>query len=106
MRKHINITLGIIILYSGCSFLTIDNLYADDLPQFVYDTSGFTPRNFDRKALDNFKTDPDFDYAVNEQEVNNNGYQLTWLGRLLKKLLGISFNKETAGLWEIFIYII
>jgi hypothetical protein len=107
MRKLINLILRIVVIYTGYLLLITNSLYADELPSVQYDSSSLVVRNFDQQTIQQYKTDPDFDYILNqENNLANSNYELNWINRFLKKLLGISFNKDTAKLWEIIIYII
>jgi hypothetical protein len=104
MRKPIKGQLKIIFVCTVFLFIT-KGLCANDLSFIKYDSMGsLTVRNFDSEALRNYKSDPDFTYVEDLPE--NQNYELNWIARLLKKLFGFSFNKDTDILWEIVLYLV
>jgi len=86
-------------------WLSANSLYAYTLSNTQQDSSAIiSVRDFNKSAIESFKADPEFNYSQGNNFLN--GYEPSWISRLLKKLFGISFNEHTASIWEIIIYVL
>ena len=56
------------------------------------DSSQVTPKNFDQKALDQFKNQDEFNYTTKQDEENVFEKTWAWLGRVVKRMLSFIFD--------------
>tara|TARA_B110000238_G_C16142715_1_gene447301 strand:- start:9968 stop:10702 length:735 start_codon:yes stop_codon:yes gene_type:complete len=81
-----------ILIYISFLLLSVSVFSQEKITDIKIDSSSVTQKKFDQKALDDFKSQDDFNYNVKLQEENIFEKVWAWLGRVVKRILSIIFD--------------
>ena len=81
-----------ILIYISFLLLSVSVFSQEKITDIKIDSSSVTQKKFDQKALDDFKSQDDFNYNVKLQEENIFEKAWAWLGRVAKRILSIIFD--------------
>jgi hypothetical protein len=80
------------LIYISFLLFSISVFSQEKITDIKIDSSNVEQKKFDQKALEDFKSQADFNYNIMQQEDNVFQKAWAWLGRVVKKILSFIFD--------------